>query len=122
MASEAPNAYVGDIIEAAILLLDSRHMAITLTAAAAMGVLALLPRISSGTRLVATGIVFSLFINLHIMPLAGKLMQEPVKEAALLAKRNGWKIVMWKVDYPSFFSIFGVICRKKEPPVAEKLC
>ncbi|NQU46799.1 MAG: glycosyltransferase family 39 protein [Chlorobium sp.] len=115
MAAEAPNAYVSDIIEAAILLLDSRHMAITLTAATAMGALALWPRMAAGTRLIATGIIFSLFINLHVMPLAGKLMQEPVKEAALLAKRNGWKIVMWKVDYPSFLVYSESFVEKRAP-------
>ena len=114
-AKEAPNAYVHDILEAAILLLDSHHTAITLAAAGAIGALVVWPRISESTRLIGTGIIFSLFINLHVMPLAGKLMQEPVKEAALMAKSNGWKIVMWKVDYPSFLVYSESFVEKRTP-------
>ena len=36
------------------------------------------------------------------MPVVGAVMQEPVKEAALFAKENGYSVVVWGVDHPSF--------------------
>jgi len=61
------------------------------------------PRFSTDDKLIATGVLLSLLINLYLMPLVGNLLQKPVKEAALLAKQGGYKIIMWELYNPSFF-------------------
>ncbi|RPH46986.1 MAG: glycosyltransferase family 39 protein, partial [Burkholderiales bacterium] len=57
--------------------------------------------------------------NFHIMPLAARLLQEPVKEAALLSKREGYKVVMWKVYYPSFLLYSQSFAEKRAPEKGE---
>ncbi len=58
--------------------------------------------ISRFTRTIIVGILFILVINLYIIPIAGEIMQAPIKESALLAKKRGLKVKMWKMHYPSF--------------------
>lgn len=75
----------------------------------------LLPRVSAPARLVATGMVFSLLLNIYLFPLAGKILQQPVKEAALLARQEGYKTVMWKVYYPSFLVYSQTFVERRDP-------
>jgi 4-amino-4-deoxy-L-arabinose transferase-like glycosyltransferase len=111
----AGDAYVSDVLLAARELLDLRHIQLTLLAAAAMAALMLIRPVPIEFRLIASGVVFALYINMHVMPMAGRLMQEPVKEAALLAKEKGWEIVMWGVDYPSFLVYSESFAEKRDP-------
>ena len=53
------------------------------------------------------------------MPLGGKLLQEPVKEAALLAKKEGYKIVMWESYNPSFLVYSESFVEKRRPEPGE---
>lgn len=74
-----------------------------------------LPRFSRETKLIAVGMVFTLLVNLYLFPLAGRLLQEPVKEAALLARKEGYKTVMWKAYYPSFLVYSQSFVEKRDP-------
>jgi len=48
----------------------------------------------SATVLVAT--------HALVLPIAGRIMQQPVKEAALIAKAQNYKVNMWQMSYHSF--------------------
>jgi 4-amino-4-deoxy-L-arabinose transferase-like glycosyltransferase len=37
-----------------------------------------------------------------LLPAVAALQQTPVKEAALLARRNGWPVAAWRINAPSF--------------------
>ncbi len=52
--------------------------------------------------LVIQGGAFLVFISLVMMPLASELLQRPVYEAAQISREQGYKVVQWKVNYPSF--------------------
>ncbi|MBI1317685.1 MAG: glycosyltransferase family 39 protein [Candidatus Hydrogenedens sp.] len=62
-----------------------------------------LPRLRSDYKAIALGWVFLALVNFHIMPFAGKITQEPIREAALLAKRENLPVVKWKLNMPSFY-------------------
>lgn len=119
LAEDAPNAYVAAVLEAARGLMGPLHLGATLLTMLLMALAALPPRLPILARLFLPALLFSLYLNLHVMPLAGRLMQEPVKEAALLARREGWKIVMWKVDYPSFLVYSQSLVEKRPPRAGE---
>ena len=53
------------------------------------------------------------------MPLAGNLMQMPVKEAGLLAKKEGYKTVMWEVYNPSYFVYSESLAESRTPKRGE---
>jgi 4-amino-4-deoxy-L-arabinose transferase-like glycosyltransferase len=46
---------------------------------------------------------FTVFaVSGFILPILGKVLQEPVREAALLAKKEDYNVVMWHIQAPSF--------------------
>ncbi len=67
--------------------------------------------VSPQKSLLATGFAFMLLVNMSLMPLAGKIAQQPVKEAAMIARANGYDVVMWKINVYSFL----VYTQKKAP-------
>jgi len=64
-------------------------------------------------------VVLALLINLYLMPLVGNLLQKPVKEAALLAKKEGYKVVMWELYNPSFFVYSESFAEQRAPKRGE---
>jgi len=53
-------------------------------------------------RLAATGLLCTGALGGLLLPAVGELQQGPVKEAALLARREGWDVHRWRIDVPSF--------------------
>jgi 4-amino-4-deoxy-L-arabinose transferase-like glycosyltransferase len=65
------------------------------------------------------GILLLIGVNGLVIPLYGKLAQEPVKEAALLAKKLGVPVVMYKTNTPSFILYSGHLVFKRPPKPGE---
>jgi 4-amino-4-deoxy-L-arabinose transferase-like glycosyltransferase len=116
---EIDDRYIKAILEGAMGLTGETYIVTFVIATLVVAALQFMPRFSAEWKLIATGIVFSLLINLYLMPLAGKLMQEPIKEAALLAKEKGYKIVMWKTWNPSFLVYSESFVEKRTPKPGE---
>jgi 4-amino-4-deoxy-L-arabinose transferase-like glycosyltransferase len=72
-------------------------------------------RFSGATRTILTGTLFMALVNFYAVPLAGSIMQQPVKEAALLSKKNGYQVVMWGASYPSFAVYREEIISERQP-------
>jgi len=62
---------------------------------------------------VAAMVAFGLF------PTYGEIQQGPTKEGALLARAEGWDVVMWRLDMPSFALYYGDITPLREPEPGE---
>ncbi len=107
------------LLHGAMDLTGQTYLIVVTTTIAGMVIILLLPRLSNDYKLIAMGAIFSLFINLYLAPLAGKLIQEPVKEAALLAKKEGYKVVMWKTNNPSFLVYSESLVEKRAPKPGE---
>jgi 4-amino-4-deoxy-L-arabinose transferase-like glycosyltransferase len=74
-----------------------------------VGVLATaaVPRLSMQWRSLILGCLFTALTTGHLAPLAGDIMQAPVKTAALMAKARNYDVVMWQMNYPSFHVYYG---------------
>ena len=118
-AARIDDIYILAVLHSALRLTGTGHTILLAGAALLIAALQFVPAISPLFRLVAGGIVFCLCINFHIMPIAARLLQEPVKEAALLSKREGYKVVMWKVYYPSFLLYSHSFAEKRAPEKGE---
>jgi 4-amino-4-deoxy-L-arabinose transferase-like glycosyltransferase len=70
-------------------------------------------------HLVAAGLVVAATVALGLYPTYGKIQQGPTKEAALLARAEGWDVVMWRLDMPSFAVYYGDITPLREPRPGE---
>ncbi|NTV02075.1 MAG: glycosyltransferase family 39 protein [Chlorobiaceae bacterium] len=78
-----------------------------------------LPKVDPGIRFILGGAVLTLSVNFVVMPMVSRVMQSPVREAAMLAKRQGLKIVMWEVYYPSFFVYSESLAERRQPVAGE---
>ncbi|NTU86760.1 MAG: glycosyltransferase family 39 protein [Chlorobiaceae bacterium] len=119
VAPRIDDLYILAVLRSALRLTGTSSMLLLAGAALLIAALQFVPALSPRGRLVAGGLVFCLCINFHIMPLVARLLQEPVKEAALLSKREGYKVVMWKVYYPSFLLYSLSFAEKRAPEKGE---
>ena len=118
--ADISDPYISALLENGLSLMEnSGHTLLLSVAAAAVVGLSFVPGLSVLKRFIAGGTVFCLAVNLHLMPLAGKLMQEPIKEAALIAKKQGYKIVMWKINNPSFLVYSETLTERRKPEPGE---
>ncbi|MEI8032601.1 MAG: glycosyltransferase family 39 protein [Chlorobiaceae bacterium] len=111
--------YIHALIAGGIALTGTKHMLTVTLALVALAAVQFIPRFSPSDKLVGAGVIFALLINLYLMPLAGKLLQQPIKDAALLAKKEQLKIVMWKLYNPSFLVYSESFVEKREPRPGE---
>jgi len=70
-------------------------------------------------HLMAAGLAMAAILALALFPAFGQIQQGPTKEAALLARSEGWDVVMWRLDMPSFSLYYGDITPLRAPEPGE---
>ncbi len=68
---------------------------------------------------VITGVVSLLLVNGTILPTYGALAQQPIKEAAIFAKKHRLEVVMWGINVPSFMVYSEKIVPRRDPKPGE---
>ncbi|MEJ2038379.1 MAG: glycosyltransferase family 39 protein, partial [Desulfosarcinaceae bacterium] len=68
-------------------------------------------------KTVIFGLLLIAFANFYLMPKVAGIMQMPIKSAALLARSRGYDVVMWKMNYPSFYVYYQKAPEKRKPKV-----
>lgn len=71
------------------------------------------------TKAVLTGIVTLLLVNGTILPTYAALVQQPIKEAALFAKKHRLEVVMWGINVPTFMVYSEKIVPRRDPKPGE---
>ena len=66
-----------------------------------------------------TGAVTLLLVNGTILPTYAALVQQPIKEAALFAKKHRLDVVMWGINVPSFMVYSEKIVPRRAPKPGE---
>jgi len=96
--------------------MNTGRFSLLMTGAAVLCMLLqMIPVLAPSLRFILGGAVLTISFNLIAMPIAARVMQEPVKQAALLARAKGLKVVMWKVFYPSFLVYSGSLVERRHP-------
>lgn len=72
-----------------------------------------------GTRLLVTGCGTAAMLAFFILPVAGRVQQAPIKEAALMARERGYHVIMWGLNTPSFMVYSGSLVEKRDPRPGE---
>jgi hypothetical protein len=76
--------------------------------------------IKRDTILLGVGLVMIVVVNFIAIPTYGELMQQPIKEAGVLAKKRGYKnIVMYKINNPSFNVYYEGLVSKEKPKAGD---
>ncbi|HED30687.1 MAG TPA: glycosyltransferase family 39 protein [Prosthecochloris aestuarii] len=115
LLSGTTDMYVQAVLRAAATTLGTGYTLQLVTAALSVAAIWAIPAIGTRYRAALAGAIFCLAVNLTIMPAAGQLLQEPVREAALMARNEGYKVAMWKVNYPSFLVYSENFVEKRQP-------
>lgn len=72
-------------------------------------------RIDLARKLVVTGILATLGLSAFVVPVAAGIQQEPIKEAAELARSRKLDVIMWRLNAPSFSVYYGRPTPSREP-------
>lgn len=71
-------------------------------------------------KLFATGVLTSLVVSAALLPAVAEIQQAPIKEAALYARSHGLtKVVLWKLNTPSFNVYSEQISEYRDPQSGE---
>jgi len=66
-------------------------------------------------KLAAIGLIATVGLNGFVMPAYARLAQEPIRQAAGLAKERGLDVIIWGVDAPSFLFYSQRLARSGAP-------
>jgi 4-amino-4-deoxy-L-arabinose transferase-like glycosyltransferase len=114
------NLFIQAQLQGFLTEMAANHFSLLMLAAASLCLLLqFVPRLAPSVRFILGGALLTFSFTFIAMPMASRVMQEPVKEAALLARKEGLKIVMWKVYYPSFFVYSGAFAERRHPEPGE---
>ena len=80
----------------------------------------LIKDIKRESLLLGIAVVMIVVVNFIAIPTYGKLMQQPIKEAGLLAKNRGYKdIISYKINNPSFNVYYEGLVLKTKPKIGD---
>ena len=101
-AGSIKNEFVKNAVVASAIYFDASYRFIL---AAVMLLLITLPFIKPVPVTLKYGVLGLLFVsmtNFLILPILSNILQQPVKSAGLLAKKEKLDVISWRVQYPSF--------------------
>jgi len=64
-------------------------------------------RFQLSRKLVVSGTIGVVGLSAFVVPVAAGVQQEPIRQAALLARDSGYEVIMWGLNAPSFSVYYG---------------
>jgi 4-amino-4-deoxy-L-arabinose transferase-like glycosyltransferase len=113
LAPGMPSLYLRDMLSQAEVFGPAwQHAAVALLLAVLA--LAVMPRTPVWPRLVGCALICSFAFSGLAVPAVAALQQEPVREAALLARAAGLPVRTWQFNVPSFSLYRGAVTERAE--------
>lgn len=69
--------------------------------------------------LAATGVAATIGLSAFVVPVGAGIQQEPIKEAAQLARSQNLEVIVWRLNAPSFNVYYGKPTPSREPKPGE---
>ncbi len=99
---------------------DVNYLVACFLALGVLAVLVALRRWEVSLRLLLAGPLCALVVSGYFLPAVAGMIQGPIKEAALLARAQGWeRVVQYKVHLPSFSFYRQAITPRRDPAPGE---
>ena len=76
-------------------------------------------RVSRIFKLTAIGLATIITVSWQVIPTYAAIAQVPIKEAALIAKKRGYDVHLWKFNMPSFIVYREAIVKRDAPRAGE---
>jgi hypothetical protein len=102
------------LLQPANYLPENYRLTLVLTLAACLWLL-MNPRWSRQGRLLSAGIISTFIVSELLLPIVGRIQQEPIREAGLIAARHQGPTVMWRLNNPSFSIYCGRVTPRRTP-------
>lgn len=112
------DAYAVEILKDSMVLFDGFYY-MALMAAVVLSFIMIKVNWTLYHKVLAIGFLFIMIINAVVLPLVAHAKQTPIKEAALLAKREGYDVVMTHINVPTFIFYAQKKVRRGEPDVGD---
>ena len=109
------NEFIKNAVVAGTLYLDTFYR---LSLAGIILLLALLPLIKAlplSFKYAVLSLIFVSMTNFLVLPIIGNILQQPVKFAALLAKKERFSVVTWLEPAPSFNVYAEMLTAQRSP-------
>jgi 4-amino-4-deoxy-L-arabinose transferase-like glycosyltransferase len=71
--------------------------------------------VPAATKFAIVGLLFVSMIHFLVLPIVGSVLQQPIKSAAILAKRENLQVVTWRDHQPSFNLYAEMITEQRRP-------
>lgn len=120
-----PDPYLKDMLSGDLLSGFERNIYLTILLLALILMLApkkifsAIPLLGGATRYGFALLLFVFTVNWGYMGLAARVQQDPIREAALLAKSIHKPVVVWRQRTPSFSVYYGAVVKTAEPKFGE---
>jgi 4-amino-4-deoxy-L-arabinose transferase-like glycosyltransferase len=119
LAQREKDAYFAEVLGAAPTGFGGLYHGVVWLCLGASIVLMFTTRLVPRQKLLASGFLAATAISGVLFPAIGAVVQEPVREAALLARANGYAVVMWRVNLPSFSVYAQRVTPRRRPQPGE---
>ena len=114
-AARIPDAYYREALAGAGELFTPLYQAYIATCIAFALYSMIERRVSAARKLALTGILATVGVSTFVVPALGVLVQEPVGEAARVARTIEQRPIMWRLNAPSFSVYYGQPTASREP-------
>lgn len=101
-AGSIENEFIRNLVVNGTIYFDASYRLILGAAFLLLAALPFIKPVSSSLKYGILGLLFVSMINFLILPISGNILQQPVKSAALFARKENLSVVPWRVHYPSF--------------------
>ena len=109
------DAYYREAVSGANQYFGTGYFAFAAAAIALTVYFMLEQRFELSRKLVVSGAIGVVGLSAFVVPVGAGVQQEPIRQAALLARAKGYEVIMWGLDAPSFSVYYGRPTQSREP-------
>lgn len=102
ISGSVDNEFFRNIISETIVYFDQFYRLTLVAVILLLLILLFIRPVPDSVKYSVLGLLFVSLINFLVLPIAGSILQQPVKSAALLAKNRNLSVITWKIHQPSF--------------------
>lgn len=109
------DAYVRDMLAGYAGYFGAGYHIYFASAAVVTALLMIERRLTKPLKLYVCGLLTVIGVSALLLPAVAGLQQSPIEEAAQLAKAQGYEVVMWRLNTPSFAVYAQQVPQRREP-------
>jgi len=119
IAGSIENEFTRTAVTSGVVYFDTFYRLSLVSVILLFAVLPFIKSVPASVKYGVLGLLFVSMINFLVLPILGNVLQQPIKSAALLAKKGKFDVVTWRVHQPSFNVYAEVLTEEHAPNAGE---